>query len=83
MDDGKEDESGLNSMFQHIFKSGDDDTRKAMMKSFSESGLFLPWKLKSIITLLGGTCLSTDWKDIGSKTTAVTPPEGMEAHYYK
>jgi len=26
-----------------------------------------------------GTVLSTNWKDIGKKTTECTPPTGMEA----
>jgi len=37
------------------------------MKSFSESG---------------GTCLSTNWDEIGKKRTEITPPEGMEARRY-
>jgi suppressor of G2 allele of SKP1 len=35
-----------------------------MMKSFSESG---------------GTVLSTNWQDVGTKKVEVQPPEGMEA----
>ena len=65
--EGEKEEEGVNTLFQKIFKDGDENTRKAMMKSFSESG---------------GTCLSTNWEDIGAKKTAVTPPEGMEARTY-
>ena len=39
--------------------NADDDTRRAMNKSFQESG---------------GTVLSTDWKDVGSKTVAPEAP---------
>jgi suppressor of G2 allele of SKP1 len=42
-------EQALNAMFQQIYRDGTDETRKAMMKSFLESG---------------GTCLSTDWSDV-------------------
>jgi len=38
--------------FKKIFADADDDTRKAMMKSYQESG---------------GTALSTNWQDVSSK----------------
>ncbi len=46
---------------------GDEDTRRAMMKSFVESN---------------GTVLSTNWKDVGQKTVECTPPDGMEVKKY-
>lgn len=48
-----EDEANdLNSFFKKIYAQGDDDTRRAMMKSLQESG---------------GTVLSTNWADIGNR----------------
>mmetsp|Transcript_16686 Transcript_16686/g.49900 ORF Transcript_16686/g.49900 Transcript_16686/m.49900 type:complete len:125 (-) Transcript_16686:97-471(-) len=60
LDDG----DPLNNFFKKIFSHGDEDTRRAMMKSFVESN---------------GTVLSTNWTDVGSKIVECTPPDGMEA----
>ncbi|KAI6182674.1 hypothetical protein M3Y97_00406100 [Aphelenchoides bicaudatus] len=57
----------LDKFFKTIYKDLDDDGRKAMMKSFTESG---------------GTVLSTNWKDVGQKKVDVKPPEGMEHKQY-
>jgi suppressor of G2 allele of SKP1 len=59
-----EGEQALNALFQQIYNDADPDTKRAMMKSFTESN---------------GTCLSTNWAEIGSKKTEVKPPEGMIA----
>ncbi|PRP76790.1 hypothetical protein PROFUN_14840 [Planoprotostelium fungivorum] len=55
----------LNKVFQDIFANGTDEQKRAMMKSFTESG---------------GTVLSTNWAEVGSKTVKGTPPKGMEMH---
>jgi len=56
-------DSTINSFFQKIYADADEDTRRAMVKSFSESG---------------GTTLSTDWSNVGKKRVEVTPPSGSE-----
>lgn len=57
-------DSTLNSFFQKIFSDADDDTRRAMMKSFQESG---------------GTTLSTNWDEVGKGPVPIKPPQGAEA----
>jgi len=42
-------DAALNSFFQQIYSGADDDARRAMMKSYTESG---------------GTALSTNWDDV-------------------
>ncbi|KAK6581745.1 hypothetical protein PZA11_005442 [Diplocarpon coronariae] len=64
VDDGAEENEGIDDFFKKIYGDADPDTKRAMMKSYQESG---------------GTSLSTDWKDVKSKTFEISPPEGMEA----
>lgn len=60
----KDDEDNdVQSLFKKIYSEGNDEVRKAMNKSFLESG---------------GTVLSTNWRDVGHDRVEVKPPEGME-----
>ncbi|KAJ7706207.1 SGS domain-containing protein [Mycena rosella] len=56
-------DSTLNSFFQKIFGDADEDTKRAMMKSYQESG---------------GTTLSTNWDDVKKAPVEVKPPAGSE-----
>jgi len=47
---------------------GDDATKRAMMKSYQESG---------------GTVLSTNWSEVGAGKVEIKPPEGMEYKKYE
>jgi len=63
----KEGEAALNEMFQKIYGDANDDVKRAMNKSFQESG---------------GTVLSTNWSEIGKEKTEIKPPDGMEWKNY-
>jgi len=56
-------DSTLNSFFQKIFADADEDTKRAMMKSYQESG---------------GTTLSTNWDEVKKSKVEVKPPAGSE-----
>lgn len=58
-----DDDNDVNTLFKKIYSEGSDEVRKAMNKSFMESG---------------GTVLSTNWKDVGKDKVEVKPPEGLE-----
>ncbi|QRV76219.1 hypothetical protein RhiJN_04234 [Ceratobasidium sp. AG-Ba] len=56
-------DAALNSFFQQIYGNADEDTKRAMMKSYVESG---------------GTALSTNWDEVGKGKVDVKPPSGSE-----
>ncbi|KAI0756943.1 SGS-domain-containing protein [Daedaleopsis nitida] len=56
-------DAAVNDFFQKLYADADEDTRRAMMKSYSESG---------------GTTLSTNWDEVGKSKVEVKPPEGSE-----
>ncbi|XP_067663199.1 protein SGT1 homolog [Haliotis asinina] len=63
----KEGDAALNSLFQQIYSDGTDDVKRAMLKSFYESG---------------GTVLSTNWTEVGKDKVEVKPPDGLEWKKY-
>ncbi|KAL8616757.1 hypothetical protein ACOMHN_017794 [Nucella lapillus] len=63
-----EGDAALNQLFQKIYSDSNDDVKKAMMKSFSESG---------------GTVLSTNWNEVKKEKVVVKPPDGMEYKKYE
>jgi suppressor of G2 allele of SKP1 len=58
-------DAGLMKLFRDIYSNADEDTRRAMVKSYQESG---------------GTVLSTNWSEVGKAPVKCEPPKGMEAH---
>ncbi|KAJ1030095.1 hypothetical protein NDA16_001008 [Ustilago loliicola] len=57
-------EADINKFFQKLYADADEDTKRAMIKSYQESG---------------GTTLSTDWAKVGKEQVKTHPPDGMEA----
>jgi len=58
-----EGEESLNKVFQDIYSNATEEQKRAMMKSYLESG---------------GTVLSTNWDEVGSGEVKGSPPEGLE-----
>jgi suppressor of G2 allele of SKP1 len=63
-----EGDEALNKFFQEIFCRGNEETRRAMNKSFYESG---------------GTVLSTNWTEVGKDKVKGSPPPGLEMKEWK
>jgi len=60
-----EGDAALDALFKQIFANGTDDQRRAMIKSYTESG---------------GTVLSTNWDEVKAKHVDGSPPKGQEMH---
>jgi suppressor of G2 allele of SKP1 len=60
-----EESDPLNKVFKDIYANASDDQKRAMQKSFLESG---------------GTVLSTNWEEVGKGKVQGSPPQGMEMH---
>ncbi|EIN13778.1 SGS-domain-containing protein [Punctularia strigosozonata HHB-11173 SS5] len=56
-------DASVNNFFQQLYGNADEDTKRAMLKSYTESG---------------GTTLSTNWSEVGKGKVEVKPPEGSE-----
>ena len=67
-EDKPEGEQALQALFKDIYGKADEDTQKAMIKSFQESN---------------GTVLSTNWNEVGGKKVEVQPPDGMVSKKYE
>lgn len=63
VDDELQGEAALNSVLEQIYGGGSDEVKRAMNKSFQESG---------------GTVLSTNWSEVGKGKVERKPPHGME-----
>lgn len=62
-EDDESKEANPDDFFKKLFANADDDVRKAMMKSYQESG---------------GTTLSTNWSEVKKGEVKGSPPEGIE-----
>ena len=62
-DEEKNGDKDVNELFKQIYSQGNEEMRRAMNKSFSESG---------------GTVLSTNWEDVKKEKVTVKPPDDCE-----
>lgn len=66
--DDDENSDPVNGFFKKLFKNADPDTRRAMMKSYTESN---------------GTALSTNWSEVSKGPVETKPPDGMVERKYE
>lgn len=62
-EESKSSPKDVSDLFREIYGKSSDDVKKAMNKSFTESG---------------GTVLSTNWNEVAKKKVTVKPPEGCD-----
>lgn len=62
-DDKLEGDAAMNKVFKDIYSGANDDQRRAMMKSYYESG---------------GTVLSTNWSEVKTGPVKGSPPKGAD-----
>lgn len=60
-------DGAVNTFFQKLYEGADEDTKRAMMKSYVESA---------------GTTLSTNWTEVGKGKVDVIPPQGSEYRHW-